>query len=237
MPPFNGSRTAELAGFVRSARAGYASPVPEPVVSQPSLFGNEEPSPDESFGSIRRVSLEDGAWLEIAPGWLGGHARVFEALARGTRWRSEERKMYDRMVDVPRLYASFPEDGPGHPAIERMRRALERRYATAFERVSLGLYRDGRDSVAFHGDYIARRLPEAVVATVSVGAPRRFLVRPRAGGRSIGYSLGWGDLIVMGGTCQRTYQHGVPKVARAEPRIAIMFRPKWDEPPDAQKMD
>src|SRR5262249_40235264 len=103
------------------------------------------------------------------------------------------------------------------------------RYGTAFERVSLGLYRDGQDSVAWHGDYVARRISEAIVATVSVGAPRRFLLRPHGGGRSGAVSLGWGDLIVMGGSCQRTYQHSVPKVANAEPRIAIMFRPVWDE--------
>jgi alkylated DNA repair dioxygenase AlkB len=110
-----------------------------------------------------------------------------------------------------------------------MRRALDRRYATAFERISLAYYRDGRDSVAWHGDYVARRMETALVATVSVGAPRRFLLRPHGGGRSIAYSIGWGDLIVMGGTCQRTWQHSVPKVARAEPRIAIMFRPIWQE--------
>lgn len=200
-----------------------------PVLPQPSLFGHEEPRCDESFGSLRRIEFANGAWVELVPGWLSGHARVFDALARETRWRSEERQMYDRKVDVPRLYAMLPEDGPLHPAIQSMRKALEHRYRSAFERVSLALYRDGRDSVAWHGDYVARRLPDALVATVSVGAPRRFLLRPHGGGRSFACSVGWGDLLVMGGTCQRTYQHSVPKVARAEPRIAIMFRPIWEE--------
>ena len=137
--------------------------------------------------------------------------------------------MYDRIVETPRLFALLPDDGPGHPVIETMRRALEHRYATAFDRVSLALYRDGNDSVAWHGDRVARRLPDALVATVSIGAPRRFLLRPFGGGRSMVRSLGWGDLVVMGGTIQRTYQHAVPKVARADPRIAIMFRPTWEE--------
>lgn len=203
--------------------------MPEPVASQASLFGNEEPRCDESFGALLRVELAEGAWLDIAPGWLSGHARLFDALLHETKWRSEERKMYDRMVGVPRLYATLPEDGPGHPVLETVRAALERRYRTSFERVSLALYRDGRDSVAWHGDRVARRMPDALVATVSVGSPRRFLLRPSGGGRSIGYSLGWGDLTVMGGTCQRTYQHSVPKVSRAEPRIAIMFRPMREE--------
>jgi alkylated DNA repair dioxygenase AlkB len=203
--------------------------MPAPPVPQPTLFGNEAPRCDGSFGSLERVVLERGAWIEVARGWLSGHATLFDALVRDTTWRSEERKMYDRMVDVPRLYAMLPRDGPGHPVLDDMRRALDRRYGTTFEHVSLALYRDGKDSVAWHGDQVARRLPEALVATVSVGAPRRFLLRPYGGGRSFGYSLGWGDLVVMGGSCQRTYQHSVPKIARAEPRIAIMFRPTWEE--------
>ena len=201
----------------------------EPLVQQPTLFGNEEPRCDETFASLRRIELERGAWIDVAPAWLRGHATLFDALVRDTAWRSEERKMYDRMVDVPRLYAMLPRDGAGHSVLGEMRRALDRRYGTEFEHVSLALYRDGKDSVAWHGDQVARRLPEALVATVSVGAPRRFLLRPYGGGRSFGYSLGWGDLVVMGGTCQRTYQHSVPKIARAEPRIAIMFRPTWEE--------
>jgi len=198
------------------------------LVPQPSLFGNEQPRCDESFGSLRRIELERGAWVDVAPGWVEGHARLFDVLVRDTAWRSEERKMYDRMVNVPRLYAMIPRDGPGHPALSDMQRALDRRYGTAFEHISLALYRDGKDSVAWHGDQVARKLPEALVATVSVGAPRRFLLRPYGGGHSFGYSLGWGDLVVMGGSCQRTYQHSVPKIARAEPRIAIMFRPTWE---------
>jgi alkylated DNA repair dioxygenase AlkB len=199
------------------------------ALPQPSLFGHEEPRCDESFRSLRRIDFAEGAFIELASGWLQGHARLFDLLASETKWRSEERQMYERLVEVPRLYAMLPEDGPGHPAIEAMRQALNGRYRTSFERVSMALYRDGRDSVAWHGDYVARRMPEAVVATVSIGAPRRFLLRPHGGGRSFSCSVGWGDLLVMGGSCQRTYQHCVPKVARAEPRIAIMFRPIWEE--------
>jgi alkylated DNA repair dioxygenase AlkB len=128
---------------------------------------------------------------------------------------------------VPRLYALVPNDGEGHPVLEAIRLALSARYAEPLTRVSLGYYRDGGDSVAWHGDQVARRLPTAIVATVSVGAPRRFLLRPMGGGKSLALSLGFGDLLVMGGTCQRTWQHSVPKAKRAAPRIAIMFRPAW----------
>jgi alkylated DNA repair dioxygenase AlkB len=96
--------------------------------------------------------------------------------------------------------------------------------------VSLGYYRNGEESVAWHGDYVARKLPTAQVATISVGEPRRFLLRPKGGGRSLALRLGWGDLLVMGGSCQRTFEHSIPKVAHAGPRIAIMLRPLWEEP-------
>src|SRR2546423_1974072 len=108
----------------------YPCRVGEPNLSQLPLFGTEEPACDESFRLLERVVLDDGAWIEIVPGWLRGHARVFETLLERTRWRSEERKMYDRVVDVPRLYAVLPDDGPGHPVIQRMRQAPNRRYET-----------------------------------------------------------------------------------------------------------
>ncbi len=197
------------------------------AAAQLSLFGREEPDFDPSFASVERIELEEGAWIDVVRGWLRGHARLFEVLARETRWRSDDRMMYDRRVDVPRLYGTPPNAGASVVPIEAMRRALDARYATSFTRVTLAMYRDGRDSVAFHGDYVARRMPEAVVATVSVGALRRFLLRPTGGGRSIGIPIGWGDLLVMGGTCQRTHQHAIPKVVHADPRIAIMYRPVW----------
>ena len=209
------------------------------MAAQLGLFGIEEPAFDATFARVQHRELAHDAWVEYVPGWLRGHEAVFDVLLRSTRWRSGEERMYDRLVVTPRVFGTIPEDGPGHPVIEAMRVALSQRYAEAFERVSLALYRDGRDSVAFHGDRVARTLPQALVATVSVGAPRRCLLRPLTypaaeqssrpygGGASIAWNLGWGDLFVMGGSCQRTWQHAIPKCAHADPRIAIMFRPHW----------
>ena len=93
--------------------------------------------------------------------------------------------------------------------------------AKSFVRTTAALYRDGDDSVAFHGDTTARDLLQATVATVSLGAARKFLVKPTEGGKSQAYALGGGDLVVMGGTCQRTWRHAIPKVtADVGPRIA-----------------
>jgi alkylated DNA repair dioxygenase AlkB len=200
------------------------------VPSQPTLFDRGAPTVDAgALAALGRVYLDAGAWLEYLPAWVSGEDALMDALVRGTSWHSERRQMYDRVVDVPRLVASLPEDGPGHPLIERMRDVLSAHYETAFARVSMGYYRNGADSVAWHGDYVAREMEEpTVVATVSLGAPRRFLLRPRGGGPSAAFSLGRGDLFVMGGACQRTWQHAIPKVARALPRLAVMFRPIWD---------
>lgn len=198
---------------------------------QLDLFGREAPNFDRAFSGMKRIHLAGDAWLDFAPNWLRGHQELFDCLLERTRFRSEQRLMYEKLVTVPRLYAVLDKDGPIPPVVRAMQRAISERYAESFCNISLGYYRDGRDSVAFHGDYVARTLPRAVVATVSVGGARRFLLRPTGGGASLAFSLGRGDLLVMGGTCQRTWQHAIPKSRTdAEPRIAIMFRPNWEPP-------
>jgi alkylated DNA repair dioxygenase AlkB len=215
--------------FPTVCRNARLLPCPVVLLGQQSLFGGGVPDVDESFTGMQRRQLDGGAWIEYHPGWVSGQETLFDLLASGTEWHRQRREMYDKTVDVPRLVASLPADGPGHPVLEKMRRALSLRYGEDFLRTGLALYRDGNDSVAWHGDYVARELPGAVVATVSLGQPRRFLLRPKGGGRSIAYQLGFGDVIVMGGTCQRTWQHAIPKVAHAGPRLVVMFRPVWKE--------
>ncbi len=198
---------------------------------QLALFGRDDIAVSPQFAGVRHVALDDTAWVEHLPAWARGHQRLMDELVHTTRWRSERRPMYDRVVDVPRLLASFPEDGPGHPVLEDMRALLAARYGCPFPHLSAALYRDGRDSVAFHGDLVARELPEALVATVSLGEPRRFVLKPREGtAPAQAFMLGWGDLLVMGGSCQRTWLHGIPKVAHAEPRLVVMYRPDWAPP-------
>lgn len=199
------------------------------AAEQLGLFGGEPIGFDRTFASLRRIELPEGAWLDHGPGFLRGHRELYELLKGTTRFHSEERTLYDNHVAVPRLYAQLPSDGRGHPIVFELQRALSVRYGESFERVSLALYRDGRDSVAWHGDYVARRMERALVASLSLGAPRKFLLRRTGGGPSRSLTLGWGDLLIMGGTCQRTHQHAVPKVANAAPRLVVMFRPVWDE--------
>ena len=194
-------------------------------MSQLDLFHDEtSPGPGQGFASVRRVKLDARSWVDHETGWLAEHEDLFDALRQGIEWRTERREMYDTVVDVPRLTATVPDDGPAPPALARAQDALERRYRRRFESVRLAWYRDGQDSVAMHGDRIGRRIADTVVAILSLGAPRRFLLKPAAGGRSLRFDLGGGDLLVMGGACQRTWRHGIPKVKSAEPRISIQFR-------------
>lgn len=196
---------------------------------QCALFGRGTPAFDPALPDLRRLELGSGAWVEHHPGWLEGHERVFQALRDGIAWHRQRRVMYEREVEVPRLLARAPERGPLASLLRGLSVSLSARYGRALDSITLALYRDGSDSVAFHGDKVGRLKDDCIVATVSVGAPRRFSMKPAHGGASLSFELGWGDLFVMGGTCQRTWQHAVPKRAHAEPRISIMFRPMVPE--------
>ena len=198
------------------------------AILQPSLFGAGAPAIDPTFAGIERTELTDGAWIERLPGWLAGEQTVFDTITGTTKWHSHRRPMYDRIVDVPRLTASIPRDGKGHPVLDDIVAALSERFDEPCDRIGLAWYRDGSDSVAPHGDNVARNMQTATMAIVSCGARRRFHLSPAAGGRGLSFELGHGDLLVMGGTIQRTWRHGVPKTNRpVGPRLSMMFRPAW----------
>ena len=187
-------------------------------------------------GAVTRRPLSNGAWVDVRPGWLTGADALFDSLLDSVPWRAEEREMYQRIVAVPRLL-SFYDEGAAlpHPVLEDARERLSAHYADElgepFRTAGLCLYRDGRDSVAWHGDRIGRsRTEDTMVAILSVGDPRQLLLRPRPGspgatGGVLRHNLGHGDLIVMGGSCQRTWEHAVPKTSKpVGPRISIQFR-------------
>lgn len=197
------------------------------TVLQPCLVAPAVTSADpQSLTGISRTDLGAGAWIDHLPGWLTDDVEVFDALCERVPWRQGERVMYDRTVDVPRLTAwcTDPQRLP-HPTLVRALRALNAHYGPElFETAGLCWYRDGQDSVAWHGDRIRHRRQETVIAIVSLGAARPLLLRPRGGGPSRTFRLGHGDLFVMGGTCQTTWEHAVPKVRAAGPRISVQFR-------------
>jgi alkylated DNA repair dioxygenase AlkB len=197
------------------------------------LDGPGHPALAELAGTLRRTQLARGAWADFRPGWMTGADTLFEQLLTAVPWRAERRAMYDRVVDVPRLLCFYPEGQPlPDPSLAAARDALSAHYLPELGEplctAGLCLYRDGRDSVAWHGDTIGRgAVQDTVVAILSLGTPRPLLLRPRGGGPVLRHELGHGDLLVMGGSCQRTWEHAIPKTARPTgPRISVQFRPR-----------
>ncbi|HEY1703186.1 MAG TPA: alpha-ketoglutarate-dependent dioxygenase AlkB [Trebonia sp.] len=181
-----------------------------------------------------RRALAGGAWVDVHRAWMAGADSLFERLAGSVPWRTQRRRMYDRIVDVPRVTAFYDRaDELPDPALAAARAALDRSYGPElgepFCTIGLALYRNGDDSVAWHGDTIGRGSREdTMVAILSLGEARPLLLRSRIPGKpgTLKYNLGHGDLLVMGGSCQRTWEHAVPKTARpAGPRISVQFRP------------
>ncbi|WP_345353239.1 alpha-ketoglutarate-dependent dioxygenase AlkB [Rhodococcus olei] len=205
---------------------------------QASLFDDPTGGPrlEALGGAVRRRVLTAGAWVDVRPGWLTGSEQLLADLADTSRrnavpWRAERRRMYDRVVDVPRLVSFYDEGAPlPDPVLAAARDALSAHYlpelGEPFATAGLCWYRDGSDSVAWHGDTIGRSATEdTMVAILSLGAARTLALRPRGGGATVRYSLGHGDLLVMGGSCQRTWEHAVPKTTRPiGPRISVQFR-------------
>jgi len=201
-------------------------------VVQGSLFDLGRPDIASLDGTVERVALSDSAWIDIRRDWISGSAQLVDSLVRTVPFQAESRPMYDRIVDVPRLTAFYAEDDDlPDPLLDAMRTQLDAHYegelGERFVTAGLCLYRDGRDSVTWHGDTIGRgAVSDTMVAIVSLGAKRTLKLRPRGGGTGRRYDLGHGDLLVMGGSCQRTWEHAVPKTARAVgPRLSIQFRP------------
>ena len=195
---------------------------------QGSLFGALEPDVDATLRGIERIELDERSWIDLARGWLTGADSVFDQLLDVVPLRQRTNvKMYDRLVDEPRMSAWWHvDDGRPEPLaiLAEMRTLLSVHYGEQFDSIGFNLYRDGRDSVAWHGDRHRHVVTDPVVAIVSVGTPRPLRLRPRSGGASQGWDLGDGDLFVMGGACQHDWEHTVPKVRHAGPRLSITFR-------------
>ncbi len=182
---------------------------------QASLFAAGEPGFDPSLQGVRRLALDETSWLDHLPRWLEGSDHVFAELVARLPWRQRTVPMYDRLVQEPRLVWWWTaEEGPSPlPLLEEVGRALSRHYGREFDSIGCNYYRTGSDSVAWHGDRMRHTQVDPLVAIVSVGAPRPFLLRPRGGGHSLSFLLGQGDLLVMGGAVQHDWEHTVPKVA------------------------
>lgn len=196
--------------------------------AQKDLFAGEASSLaiDTSFATAKRVAIDHHSWVEVVPGWISGSQILFAALAAMVPWRQHDRRLFDQTFREPRLTAEYRNlsDVPEKAVLDAAR-ALSQRYGVVYDSLWLNFYRDGHDSTGWHRDRFSCRRPECVVPVLTLGATRRFLLKPRGGGASIAFKPGSGDLIVMAGRCQEDWLHCVPKDPRiAEQRISINFQ-------------
>ena len=196
---------------------------------QQSLFDDGSPRFDTSFAGLERLTLDEHSWIDYCPGWLSGSDRLFAELLEVGNWSQRQVLMFDKLVLEPRLTAGFATDIADEStpaAVVAITDVLSARYAVPLDRVWVNLYRDGSDSVAWHGDRNAKAHRDPLVATVSLGARRKFQLRPK-GSSTIAHTImaGHGDLVVMGGACQHEWEHAVPKVAKAPgARMSVTIR-------------
>jgi alkylated DNA repair dioxygenase AlkB len=202
--------------------------VPRAATYQASFFGDSVAAPAFDFSGARRIALDAGSWIEHIPNWLGEHESLFADLMETAPWLQRDRWMYTRTVIEPRLTAAYPDvaDAP-LDALRTMAAALSEHYGVRYRSLWVNLYRSQHDSTAWHGDNIGRVQAQCIVPVLTLGASRRFLIRPTHGGRTWTFRPVSGDLIVMGGRAQRDWRHCVPKESTPNgPRISINFAPE-----------
>lgn len=185
-------------------------------MQQQALFDTQTP---------HRTYLDETSWVDYAPRWAEAPDALFEQLRASRKWGQRTRWLFDEEVLEPRLTARWVKGEGLEPLqLQRMLESLNAAYGVEFDSIGFNLYRDGNDSVAPHGDKIVKSIAEPIVALVSLGGPRRLVLKPRVGGKSVSWDLQSGDLLVTGGRTQRAWLHGIPKVKHANPRISLAFR-------------
>jgi alkylated DNA repair dioxygenase AlkB len=192
---------------------------------QPSLFGSAAAPQLIGAPRFERLQLDDTAWVDVSPGFLLGADTLLEELVATLPLRQSARPMYDKLVDEPRLSCSLKLYGDGAPAVvPAAARVMSERYRRHFDSCFVNHYRDGRDSVAWHRDRVGQVQDDPIIGILSLGGPRTFALRPFGGGSSVRITLHSGDLLVMGGSCQHTWEHAIPKMAFAAPRMSVTLR-------------
>lgn len=181
---------------------------------------------DARFATAKRTQLDAHTWVDVVPGWITGPSTLFEALQTSAPWKQRTREIFEQTVLEPRLTAEYRDlRSVAHPALVEAAEALSKHYGVVYDSLWVNFYRHGQDSTGWHRDRFSCRRPECVVPVLTLGAKRPFLLKPRRGGRSIGFTPASGDLIVMGGRCQEDWVHGVPKTpGLLEPRISVNFQ-------------
>jgi alkylated DNA repair dioxygenase AlkB len=193
--------------------------------------------PVDSNVAFERLDLGNGAWIDIARGWMAGADELFDHLLTNVAWETSRLFRYDHFVEERRLGSHWQRGRPlPHPALAEATRAIQHRYGVEFKSFGMMQYRDGRDGQAFHRDTDMRWLDDTLIAILSLGAQRPWLLRPRTSkhddspGRGATHDLApdSGDLLVMGGRTQADWEHSVAYLGAQgqaiAPRISIQWR-------------
>ena len=183
-----------------------------PAESDRARTGGLAVAVDAGFGTIERIQLDETSWIDHVRGWLTGDDVLMQALMTEASWEQRSRWMFTRVVEEPRLTAEYAiiQDAP-QPVLHYIADTLGEHYERVFTRLWMNWYRDNDDGTGWHADRPALEAEEAVIPVLSLGASRKFLIRHKRGGKSTSITAHGGDVIVMGGRCQRDYQHMVPK--------------------------
>jgi alkylated DNA repair dioxygenase AlkB len=185
---------------------------------------------------VQRIELPPTSWVEFVPGFVRDAHLVVDELEATLPWQQTEVLRYDKYVPERRLGTGVRDDAL--PLLRQSSLHLRSRFRVPFTGVAAILYRDGQDFQGLHSDREMRWLDDTVIAIVVIGARRPFVLRPRlergvpvdrvpAGSdpRDVVLTPGEGDMLVMGGACQREWLHGVPAAPGVDrPRISLTWR-------------
>jgi alkylated DNA repair dioxygenase AlkB len=191
---------------------------------------------DNDFAEVHRHDLDEHSWIEVSPRLIHSPERLFTSLLNSLDGTQRQRWIYDRKLDEPRLTADYPDiDTAPVTALRTLADRFSAVYDIPYDGAWVNLYRDQRDSTSWHGDAITCKRSNCTVPVLTLGHPRRFLIKPRDGGPSTRFVPASGDLIVMRGRCQSDWRHAVPKQnPPAGPRISVNFQSTLQMTPDDQ---
>lgn len=194
---------------------------------QSDLFGDNETefTIDTSFRTAKRVELDEYSWVEIVPGWASGASVLFEQMLATVPWAEHERRMFNKVFLEPRMTAAYPDIRQiSQEGLLQAMAALSDHYGVTYDGLWMNLYRSGQDGTGWHRDYPSCRKLECIVPVLTLGASRKFLIKPIKGGNSQTFIPSSGDLVVMGGRAQQDWVHCVPKEPGIpDARISVNF--------------
>lgn len=193
--------------------------------------------PHVADSEFERTWLDETTWVDRAKEFVVGADEVYAHLTETVPWQASLLWRYEKWVEEPRVghgysrVASYP-----HPVFVDAQRKIQHHYNISFGGFALAYYRDGNDSQAFHRDRDMKFCEDTIIAIVTFGARRPWLLRQRTradkwtadhGGAEYDLAPAGGELIVLGGRAQADWEHSVPKLAGAGPRagrISAQFR-------------